>query len=180
MVLTDVKIRNAPIKARRYRMTDSHGLSIEIPPKGKRLGPKEKPRKFWRYRYKLNGRENLFAAGEWCQAPTGETPEEAEARRDAGRLTLAEARLARVEWRDMVRRGQHPRLVRATGRLLAAQSAAMTFRAVAEEFVDKRGGHWEPPTAGTLSGSWKRIVTPPGDLDRGWRRRIYFPSCGRG
>jgi integrase len=142
VALTDVKIRNAPIKARRYRITDSHGLSIEIPPKGKRLGPKEKPRMFWRYRYKINGRENLFAAGEWCQVPTGETAEEAEARRDAGRLTLAEARLARVEWRDMVRRGQHPRLVRATGRLLAAQSAATTFRAVAEEFVQRRGGHW--------------------------------------
>jgi integrase len=142
VALTDVKIRNAPIKARRYRIADSHGLSIEIAPKGKRLGAKEKPRKFWRYRYRLNGRENLFAGGEWCQAPTGETPEEAVARRDAGRLTLAEARGARVAWRDMVRRGQHPRLVRATGRLLAAQSAAMTFRAVAEEFVEKRGGHW--------------------------------------
>jgi hypothetical protein len=50
MPLTDVKIRTAPAKARRYRLTDSHGLSVEIAPKGKRSGPKDEPRKFWRYR----------------------------------------------------------------------------------------------------------------------------------
>jgi integrase len=133
VALSDVKIRNAKAKARGYRLTDSHGLSVEVTPAGNR---------HWRYRYRLDGKENLFAAGQWCAAPIGETPEDAAGRRDAGRLTLAEARLARVAWRDMVRRGHHPRLVRATGRLLAAQSAATTFRAVAAEFVGKRGSHW--------------------------------------
>jgi integrase len=57
-------------------------------------------------------------------------------------MTLAEARAARLEWRDQVRAGQHPRLVRAAVRLLASQSTANTFKAVAQEFVKKRGVTW--------------------------------------
>ena len=55
MALTDAKIRNAKPRAHRYRLADTHGLSLEISPTGNR---------FWRYRYRINGKENLFAAGE--------------------------------------------------------------------------------------------------------------------
>jgi len=99
MALSDAKIRNAKPKGHRYRLADTHGLSLEISPSGNR---------FWRYRYRINGKENLFAAGEWCQAPIGETPEQAADRQQAGRLTLAEARQARVTWRGQVKAGQHP------------------------------------------------------------------------
>jgi integrase len=133
MALSDARIRNAKGRAARYRLSDSHGLAIEITPAGAKL---------WRYRYRINGRENLFAAGEWCQAPAGETVAQGEARRDGGRLTLAEARGARLHWRAMVKQGQHPRLVRATIRLLAAQSSANTFEAVTREFIERRGGRW--------------------------------------
>ncbi len=43
MALSDAKIRNAKPKAHRYRLADSHGLSLEISPSGNR---------FWRYRYR--------------------------------------------------------------------------------------------------------------------------------
>lgn len=133
MALTDTKIRNAKPRAHRYRLRDSHGLSLEISPSGNR---------FWRYRYRINGRENIFAAGEWCVAPNGETEAAAQLRREGGRLTLAEARMARLAWRAMVKVGQHPRIVRAANRLVAAQSAASTFKAVAEEFIERRGATW--------------------------------------
>ena len=45
------------------------------------------------------GKAGLYAAGEYCAAPYGETAEQAEARRAAGRLTLAEARAERERWR---------------------------------------------------------------------------------
>jgi hypothetical protein len=131
MALTDAKIRNAKPRAHRYRLADSHGLSLEISPSGNR---------FWRYRYRINGKENIFAAGKWCQAPIGETLEQAADRQQGGRLTLAQARHARVTWRGQVKAGHHPRLVRAARRLIASQSAASTFRAVAGEFVERRGG----------------------------------------
>ena len=133
MALSDVKIRNAKARTKPYRVTDTHGLSVEVTPAGNKL---------WRYRYRIAGKENLFAAGEWCQAPIGETAEQAAERQQHGRMTLAEARHARVTWRGQVKAGQHPRLVRATARMLAAQSNATTFRAVAEEFKTQRGRTW--------------------------------------
>ncbi len=133
MALSDVKIRNAKARAKSYRVTDTHGLSVEVTSAGNKL---------WRYRYRIAGKENLFAAGEWCQAPIGETPEQATKRQQYGRMTLAEARQARVTWRGQVKAGQHPRLVRATVRLLATQSNAATFRALAEEFKTQRGSTW--------------------------------------
>src|SRR5580704_5731814 len=54
MALSDVKIRTAKPKAHRYRLTDSHGLSIEVSPSST---PSE-PKKYWRYRYRLGGKEN--------------------------------------------------------------------------------------------------------------------------
>jgi integrase len=138
MTLSDVKIRNAKPKAHRYRLTDSHGLSIEVSPSSTR----NEPKKYWRYRYKLGGKENIFSAGEWCQAPVGETPDQAAERMQGGRMTLAEARQARVTWRAQVKAQQHPRLVRAARQLIASQSAANTFKAVAVEFVERRGNKW--------------------------------------
>ena len=75
MALTDLKIRNAKPRKRRYRLADANNLSIEITPKGGR---------YWRYRYRLNGKENLYAGGEWCRSPVGETAEKAEERRQRG------------------------------------------------------------------------------------------------
>jgi Arm DNA-binding domain len=81
MALSDVVIRNAKGRAKRYRLSDSHGLSIEISPSNT---PSE-PKKYWRYRYRIGGKENLFAAGKWWQAPIGETPEQAADRQQGGR-----------------------------------------------------------------------------------------------
>jgi integrase len=133
MALSDAKIRNAKPRAHRYRLADTHGLSLEISPSGNRL---------WRYRYRIDGKENLFAAGAWCAAPIGETAEQAADRQQGGQLTLAEARAARLTWRAQVKGGQHPRLVRAARQLIASQTAASTFKAVAVEFVEKRGARW--------------------------------------
>jgi integrase len=155
-LLTDAKIRAAKPRRERYRLTDSHGLSIEISP----ASTDSNPRKFWRYRYRINGKENLFAAGEWCQAPVGETAEQARARRNDGRFTLAEARIERLVWRAQVRTGQHPRLVRHAKRLLAAASAADTFEAVTREFVERRGRGWSASHRRHFIGFMERDAFP--------------------
>src|SRR5215475_5159944 len=97
--LTDVRIRNAKPKAKRYRLNAGAGLKLEVSPAGGR---------YWRYRYRIGGKEYLYAAGEWCIAPAGETPEHAMSRRAGGRLTLSEARKEREKWRSMVVQGRHP------------------------------------------------------------------------
>jgi integrase len=137
--LTDATIRNAKLKDKRYRMRDGHGLYLEVSPAGGR---------HWRYRWEMptgetneHGKpvykEQLFSIGEWCAAPDGETDEQAAARRAARRFTLAEARAERQRCRDMIKRGQHPLAAKKAEKLAQQHSSANTFKAVAEELIDK-------------------------------------------
>ena len=70
-----------------HKLKDSNGLYLEIKPNGV---------KAWRYRFELREDGNqpkrvAPATGDYTNAPSGETPEEAKARRDGRRFTLAEA-----------------------------------------------------------------------------------------
>ncbi|WP_239483329.1 MULTISPECIES: Arm DNA-binding domain-containing protein [Burkholderia] len=70
MPLTDVKIRQAKAGDKPTKLTDANGLYLEVRPSGSKL---------WRYRYRIAGKENLFAIGEYpavsprvlsaCRAP---------------------------------------------------------------------------------------------------------------
>jgi len=50
----------------------------------------------------------MFAIGDYAAAPQGETPEAANARRNGGRFTLAEAREERAKARALVKQGINP------------------------------------------------------------------------
>jgi hypothetical protein len=52
------KIGQAKATTKRIKLTDSNGLYVEVKPNGSKL---------WRYRYRIAGKENLFAIGE-CPA----------------------------------------------------------------------------------------------------------------
>jgi len=54
--LTDVKIRQAKAGDKPTKLTDANGLYLEVRPSGSKL---------WRYRYRIAGKENLFAIGEY-------------------------------------------------------------------------------------------------------------------
>lgn len=133
MPLTDSKIRNAKPGDKPVKLTDGSGLYLEIRPTGAKL---------WRYRYRIAGKENVFAAGEYAQAPSGETKKQAESRRNAGRLTLAEARIGREEWRGLVKQGIHPAHQRKAERLATHAENANTFEAVAREWITKKKPGW--------------------------------------
>ncbi len=53
-------------------------------------------------------KESVFAIGDYASAPSGETPEEAKARRDGRRFTLTEARDERTKARALVKQGINP------------------------------------------------------------------------
>jgi len=55
MALTDSKIRTAKPSDKNYKLTDAAGLYLEVRTTGTKL---------WRYRYRIAGKENLFAIGE--------------------------------------------------------------------------------------------------------------------
>jgi hypothetical protein len=56
MALTDIKIRQARAASKPIKLADSNGLYIEVKPNGSKL---------WRYRYRIAGKENVFAIGEY-------------------------------------------------------------------------------------------------------------------
>lgn len=130
-MLTDTRIRNAKPKEKPYKLTDAKGLYLEIKPTGSKL---------WRYRYRIAGKENVFAAGEYCPPPDLETSEQAAVRRQSGRLTLADARVGREEWRGMVKRGVHPSHQRKIEQSRQVSESRNTFEAVLHDWVATR--HW--------------------------------------
>jgi integrase len=135
MPLTDSQIRNTKPGEKPIKLTDGGGLYLEVRPTGAKL---------WRYRYRIAGKENVFAVGEYVQAPNGEAKEQTLARRNAGMLTLAEARVRLEEWRALVKQGIHPAHNRQAARLANHAENANTFEAVAREWIAKKKLGWTP------------------------------------
>jgi len=116
-MLTDAKCRAAKAKDKTYRLTDGYGLCLEVRPSGA---------KFWRYRFRLADKQNMHALGEY--------PE----------VGLQDARRARDEARELVRKGinpSHHRGLEKAERILALGS---TFEAVTEKWIERNEGDWSP------------------------------------
>ena len=132
-MLTDTQCRNAKTTDKPLRLPDGKGLYLEIRPNGSKL---------WRYRYKINDKENLFAMGEYCQPPAGESEAAGIARREGRKFTLGEARSERERCRALVKQGIHPSQSQRTEKLRKAITAGNTFQAVAETWIAESEGHW--------------------------------------
>lgn len=135
MPLTDTRIRTAKRARKPYKLSDSAGLHVEVRPSGARL---------WRLRYRIAGRENTFALGEYVQAPAGESKKETEQRVQSGRLTLAEARQQRDKARGLVKQGIHPAHSRQALRVAQIAEGGNTFETVAREWIEKNKANWSP------------------------------------
>lgn len=127
-MLSDTTIRNTKAGVSPIKLTDGNGLYIEVRPNGSKM---------WRYRYRIDGKENLFAMGEYCQPPLGETDDEAALRRAGRRFTLKEARAERERCRGLVKQGIHPSRHQRTERLRRSAEAANTFQAIAEAWIEE-------------------------------------------
>ena len=115
MPLTDAKLRSAKADEKPYKISDSGGLYLLVKPNGSRL---------WRWKYRIAGKENHYAIGEYP---------------DVG---LADARTERDEARKLVKQGIHPSHNRQTQRLAQAAEGANTFQAVTEEWIGKKKPGW--------------------------------------
>src|SRR5690606_12815884 len=113
--LTDAHLRNAKRADKPYKLTDGAGLFLAVQHTGA---------KCWRYRYRIDGRENLFALGEYPA------------------IGLQQARAQRDAARELVNKGIHPAAQRKAQRLVVAQQAADTFEAVAKEWIAQKRNGW--------------------------------------
>lgn len=132
-MLTDTECRTKKTTDKPLKLKDGKGLYLEIRPNGSKL---------WRYRYKIDGKENLFAMGEYCQQPAGETEEQGKARRAGRRFTLNEARAERERCRGLVKQRIHPSHSQRTENLRRSIEAGSTFKAVAETWIEENRAHW--------------------------------------
>lgn len=152
-MLTDTQCRTAKAKDKPYKLSDGKGLYLEVKPNGV---------KAWRYRFELRDgqttKESIFAIGDYAIAPSGETFEDAQARRSGGRFTLAEARDERVKARALVKQGINPAHNRKLERIKRGQANATTFEAVAKEWLALKD--WEDITKARRFNMLTRVVFP--------------------
>jgi integrase len=133
MPLTDTRIRTAKATTKPYKLTDSGGLYLEVRPSGAKL---------WRYRYRIAGKENQFALGDY--PATG----------------LAEARVDRDKARKLVKTGIHPAHNREALKVAQIAEGANTFEAVAREWIAKRKAKWTPYYLKQVENCLKTDVYP--------------------
>lgn len=80
-LLTDLKIKSVKPTERAYKLSDGGGLFLLVKPSGGKL---------WRWKYRIEGKENLFAIGAFPK------------------VSLAQARAARDTARSLIKQGIHP------------------------------------------------------------------------
>lgn len=110
-MLTDTKLRSLKAQAKLYRVADTNGLCIEVRPTGA---------KFWRYRYRFNGKPTM--------GPLGQYPA----------VSLAEARAERDRMRALLAAGSNPTMVARLERAAKVEQSDTTFGYIAAELLEKR------------------------------------------
>ena len=109
MALSDLQIRKAKQKDKPYKMHDSLGLFLLVNPNGSKL---------WRQKYKRLGKERVIAHGSYPA------------------VSLAEARRKRDAIRLEIDSGNDPAQQKKLDKIAAETQARMTFKLVAEEFLE--------------------------------------------
>lgn len=129
--LNDTQCRTAKPKERPYKLTDGNGLYLEVKPNAV---------KSWRYRFELGGKEGLYAIGNY---PV---------------VSLSDARKERERLRELVKLGIHPVHDRQATRVKRELENAVTFEAVAKEWVQSRD--WQDDTKARRLDTLSRVVFP--------------------
>jgi len=119
MPLNDTHIKHLKAPGDVGKHADGAGLTLIVKPTGARL---------WRYRYRIGGKENVYAIGAY--------PE----------VSLKQARERRDKARKLVRQGVHPAHHRKAEKLRQTYASANTFKAVATEWLEDKKGDWTPRT----------------------------------
>jgi integrase len=109
LALSDLQIRKAKQKDKPYKMHDSLGLFLLVNPNGSKL---------WRQKYKRLGKERVIAHGSYPA------------------VSLAEARRKRDAIRLEIESGNDPAQQKKLDKIAAETQARMTFKLVAEEFLE--------------------------------------------
>jgi integrase len=132
-VLSDRAVRNARAETSPRKLFDGGGLYLLLNPDGA---------KYWRFKYRVDGRERLISFG--CY------PE----------CTLAEARDLRDRARKQVKAGIDPSAHRKQERIARRVAAENTFEAVAREWIANRSRKWKPLNTRIVTRRLEKDIFP--------------------
>lgn len=135
MPLTDAAIKNAKPRedGKHLKLTDGQGLSLWVMPTGA---------KYWRLKYRINGKEKLLALGVY--------PE----------VSLKEARLKRDDARKQIADGDDPAAVRKMDKVIKLAAAANTFEAIALEWHERESHEWSAAHSERVLSAMKSHIFP--------------------
>jgi len=111
MPLSDTSIKNAKPRDKAYKLSDEKGLYLEVAPSGG---------KWWRLKFRFNGKENRLSLGVY--------PE----------VTLKQARERRDDARKLLADGIDPSAHRQATRASRTIAAANSFEVIAREWHQQR------------------------------------------
>ncbi|WP_237673486.1 tyrosine-type recombinase/integrase [Vreelandella profundi] len=133
MPISDTKARKAAPAEKPYRIPDADGLYLDVRPSGK---------KYWRIRYFLHGKENLYTPGQYPQ------------------VTLKEARQQRDGVKHNAAQGVDPKALQQEERDRSKRSQQDSFDAIAMEWWEKHHTRWTDHYAKQVKGGIEREMRP--------------------
>lgn len=133
MALTDTAIRQAKPKDKPYKLSDSQGLYLDVRPSGSKL---------WRLKYRLSGKEKLYAIGAYPG------------------ISLVEARTERDKARKLIASGTDPVHDRKEHHRARAMTDGNTFGGLATEWLAYNSPRWARSTTYKASLYLKNTFIP--------------------
>jgi integrase len=162
-LLTDAKVKRAKARLQLYPLADGNGLSLFVYPS---------KTKVWRYRYRLDKKQQTYTIGPY--------PE----------VTLSEARKALEDARKLVADGQHPKAVgeaRQRAKIAAEEAKkAHTFKAIASAWLATHEPLVAPKTFKVAKGRLETFIYPTmgdrpiGDITRNELKELLQPTYNAG
>jgi len=131
--LNNTQIGNAKAPNKPVKLTDGEGLYLLVTPQGS---------KHWRLRYRLAGKENVYAIGAY---PV---------------IGLKEAREKKIAAKKLIAKGIHPAHDRKLEKIRQAHEHANSFEAVAKEWLTNQADSWTPRTLQQRQSILERDVYP--------------------
>lgn len=133
MALTDVKVRTTKSREKAFKLSDEKGLFLYVTPNGS---------KYWRLKYRYQGKEKLLALGVYPD------------------VSLAFAREQRDDARKLLASDIDPGEHRKVMKTATADRAANSFELVAREWFVKHSSNWVVSHADKIIRRLERDVFP--------------------
>lgn len=133
MAVKDIVFKNAKPTDKAFRISDEKGLYLEVSPAGG---------KWWRVKYRFNGKEKRLSVGTY--------PE----------VTLKDARDKRDELRKLLASGIEPSSHRKMLKSVSIENSIYSFEVIAQEWLAKHLPTWSDSHAKTVARLFERDLIP--------------------